>query len=89
MAAAARNAWEEWFSPEVMFHRMIDNLRGIIEARKAPETPVNVTLDFRYWRLRVRNARSSLKQAAKQLRSSLGKTPAAMAVPPNDRVTCP
>lgn len=31
MAAAARRAWEEWFAPNVLFHRMIEDCRAIME----------------------------------------------------------
>lgn len=33
----ARAAWEEWFAPDVLFHRMVEDIGSILEARRWPE----------------------------------------------------
>lgn len=37
MARRAREAWLEWFAPDVRFHRMIESCAQILESRKMPE----------------------------------------------------
>lgn len=37
MAGAARAAWEEWFAPEVKFHRTIEGCVDILRSRRRPE----------------------------------------------------
>jgi hypothetical protein len=37
MARAARAAWEEWFAPEVKFHRMVEGCLEILRSRRRPE----------------------------------------------------
>ncbi len=37
MAAAARSAWEEWFAPDVTFHRMVEACADIFRTRRVPE----------------------------------------------------
>lgn len=37
MARAARAAWEEWFAPEVKFHRTVEGCLDILRSRRRPE----------------------------------------------------
>lgn len=37
MASSARQAWEEWFSSSVLFHRMIESCAEIMKGRRWPE----------------------------------------------------
>lgn len=37
MGILARRSWEEWFSPEVLFHRMIEDVIAIGSSRRLPE----------------------------------------------------
>ncbi|MGA3170989.1 MAG: exostosin family protein [Chthoniobacteraceae bacterium] len=84
MAEAARREWEQWFSPQVLFHRMIEGLREIVANRTEPERLAPEGFDLRYWRLRARAMKTNIKQAAGQLggalRARLQKGPAAMSV---------
>ncbi len=38
MGQLARRQWEEWFSPEVAFHRVVEDCLAIKERRRLPET---------------------------------------------------
>lgn len=61
MARAARGAWEEWFAPEVLFHRMTEALKDIMETRRAPESVLSRKITARYLRLRARAAKGKLR----------------------------
>jgi hypothetical protein len=37
MAREARRNWEEWFAPEVVFHRMVESCADILRTRSIPE----------------------------------------------------
>jgi hypothetical protein len=63
MARAARCEWEQWFSPDTLFHRMTEALIDIVENRRIPESILSRRLTARYLRLRAR----ALKGAAKNL----------------------
>ena len=56
MALAARREWEQWFAPDVLFHRMTEELKDILESRRAPESVLGRKLNLRYLRLRLRAA---------------------------------
>jgi hypothetical protein len=61
MAAAARQEWENWFAPDVLFHRMTDALKDIVETRRVPESLLCRKVTARYLRLRLRAAKGQLK----------------------------
>ena len=37
MGRLARQQWEEWYAPPVLFHRMVEDCLGIARARRLPE----------------------------------------------------
>ena len=63
MARAARKAWEDWFAPDVLFHRMIESCRDIMESRSVSEKVMPRRVDLRYLRLRARVLKQELKTA--------------------------
>lgn len=71
MAQAARREWEAWFAPEVLFHRMAEGLKDIVETRRAPESVLSRKISARYLRLRARAAKGNLKGLLKQASLSL------------------
>ena len=77
MARAARLAWEEWFAPEVLFHRMIEGCREILEDRPAAGKARARHFDLRYLRLRAREWKQEVKHALGRLRPPERKLPGA------------
>jgi hypothetical protein len=71
MARAARKAWEDWFAPEVLFHRMIDGCQDLIERRSVSEKARPRQLDLRYLRLRARGWKGELKTAVRRFGRTL------------------
>jgi hypothetical protein len=67
MAKAARAAWEEWFAPDVLFHRMIESCRDILASRKEAETPRSPNANLRYLRLRVRGWKCEVRSVISRL----------------------
>lgn len=67
MARAARTAWEDWFAPDVLFHRMIESCRDILASRKASEKPRSPNVDLRYLRLRARGWKGEVKSVVNRL----------------------
>lgn len=67
MAKAARAAWEEWFAPDVLFHRMIESCRDILASRKESEKPRSPNADLRYLRLRARGWKGEVKSVVSRL----------------------
>lgn len=65
MASAARREWEQWFAPDVLFHRMMEDLKDL--AGSAGSASLSRPFDLRYARLRARAAKSAAKQALKPL----------------------
>jgi hypothetical protein len=61
MAVAARNAWEEFFAPEVKFHRMVDALSHIMSKRTAPESELCRKVTGRYLRLKARETKARIR----------------------------
>lgn len=61
MALAARRTWEQWFAPDVIFHRMTEGLADIIRNRRSPEYVLSRKFDGRHLRLQARAMKSSLK----------------------------
>jgi hypothetical protein len=61
MAATARREWEQWFAPNVLFHRMTESLKEIVETRRVPESVLCREITARYVRLRLRAAKGQLK----------------------------
>ncbi|MBC8125872.1 MAG: exostosin family protein [Gloeobacteraceae cyanobacterium ES-bin-144] len=77
MARTARAAWEEWFSPEVLFHRMIENCREIMANRLVPEGFRFPLLDSRFLYLWARSAKWKLHETVtRALRPSVQRTKA-------------
>jgi hypothetical protein len=67
MARAARAAWEEWFAPDVLFHRMIEGCADILASRKESEKPRSPHADLRYLRLRARGWKGEVKSVVSRL----------------------
>jgi hypothetical protein len=65
LAAAARREWLEWFAPNVLFHRMIEQCGEVQRARLGAGTPV--WLDGRYLWLRAREAKWQVKKFASRI----------------------
>ena len=63
MGRAARRAWEDWFAPDVLFHRMAENCKDLIESRSISENMVPRKVDFRYLRLRAREWKHEIKSS--------------------------
>ena len=68
MSCAARQAWEAWFAPDVLFHRMIENCRDIMESRSVSEKTRPHRVDLRYLRLRAREWKHGLKSTVGAVR---------------------
>ena len=73
MAKAARLAWEEWFAPDVLFHRMIEGCRDILEQRSCTVRAPRRRLDLRYLHLRARGLKHEVKSALGRLKPSAGR----------------
>ncbi len=73
MAKAARLAWEEWFAPDVLFHRMIEGCRDIMESRPFSEKARARHFDLRYLRLRARGWKQEVKSAVGRLKPAAGR----------------
>ena len=61
MARAAREEMERWFAPDVLFHRMTESIKEIMETRAAPESVLSRRFNARHLRLRARAAIGKLK----------------------------
>jgi hypothetical protein len=61
MAAAARREWEQWFAPDVLFHRMTEALSEIIQTRRISESVLCRKVTARYLYLRAREAKAKIK----------------------------
>jgi len=61
MALTARGEWEQWFAADVLFHRMTEALKDIIETRTVPERVLCRKVTSRYLRLRAREAKAKLR----------------------------
>jgi hypothetical protein len=61
MAAAARQAWEQWFAPDVKFHRMAEALADILSKRTTPESTLCRKVTGRYLRLKARETKARLR----------------------------
>jgi len=70
MARAARCEWEQWFAPDVLFHRMTEGLKDIVEKRTAPESVLCREVSGRYLRLRARAVKAKLKEMLRAPRRS-------------------
>jgi len=60
MAHASRRAWQEWFAPDVLFHRMIESCTEILRSRRIPERIAGWMPDRRYFRLKARAVKARL-----------------------------
>ena len=85
MARNARSAWEQWFAPDVLFHRMIENCGDILTTRSDSRLFKPRLLNVRYlyllarsikWKIRKRilNAVKSLRLGAIPSVSHSGKS---------------
>jgi len=70
MSAAARTEWEQWFAPEVMFHRMTEALKDIVETRTVPESVLCRKVTGRYLRLRARAMKGKIKNFFRRSRAA-------------------
>ena len=50
MGELARKEWEEWFSDEVMFHRVVDLCLDIKQKRRVPESLARWPVYLQYLR---------------------------------------
>ena len=66
MAQAARREWEQWFAPDVLFHRMTEGMAEIMNHRRAPERVLSREFDPRYLRLRAREVKANFKKGVRQ-----------------------
>jgi hypothetical protein len=73
MAKAARAAWEEWFAPDVLFHRMIESCRDLQESRTHAVKARARHFDLRYLRLRARGWKQEVKSAVHRLIPATGR----------------
>jgi hypothetical protein len=71
MAQAARKAWADWFAPDVLFHRMIESCRDLIESRATAAAVLPKRVDLRYLRLRARVWKHGVKSALGRLSRKL------------------
>jgi len=62
MSQAARSAWEQWFAPDVIFHRMIESCAEILSNHTGRETPWPRLLNSRYLYLMARSLKWRLKE---------------------------
>ena len=75
MGELARKEWEEWFSEEVLFHRLVDLCLDIQKKRKIPESVARWPVHLQ--RLRPFHFRRMLGSSLRALRAALGKARAA------------
>jgi hypothetical protein len=62
MASEALRQWDQWFSPGVLFHRMVEACGELLVARRLPETVAQKLPNARYLRLRAREIKSQLRR---------------------------
>ena len=67
MSNAARAAWEEWFAPNVLFHRMVEACTEIMEKRWSPQSSFSRKVNLRYLHLRARGWKHELKTSVSRL----------------------
>ena len=75
MGELARKEWEEWFSDEVLFHRLVELCLDIKKKRKLPESLARWPVYLQ--RLQPFHLRRLLGSKFRALRRALGKKPAA------------
>ncbi len=74
MVKGVRPAYDEWFANDVLFHRMIESCRDIMERRPSPEKARSGRLDLRYLRLRARGWKHEVKTAMGRIGGRLKST---------------
>lgn len=67
MSKAARLAWEEWFAPDVLFHRMVEGCKDIMESRSGSEAVLPKKVNLRYLHLCARGWKHGLKASVGRL----------------------
>lgn len=67
MSKAARVAWEEWFAPDVLFHRMVEACTEIMEKRRSPQSSLPRKVNLRYLHLRARGWKHEFKASVSRL----------------------
>jgi hypothetical protein len=70
MGNLARNAWEEWFSDEVAFHRIVESCLDIARERRIPERLARWPVYLQY--LRPFHLRRMLGAQYRALRRAVG-----------------
>lgn len=63
MAERARAEWEEWFAPDVRFHRMVESCADILRTRRLPEAVSQRLPNLRKLWLRGRRVKAMLRDA--------------------------
>lgn len=71
MGERARREWEEWFSDEVLFHRLVELCLDIKKKRKLPESLARWPIYFQY--LRPFHLRRRIGSKGRALRDLFGK----------------
>lgn len=74
MARNARSAWEQWFAPEVLFHRMIESCRDILKAGISSRPFKPRLLNVRYLYLLARAIKSQVRERAQRALKNLRPT---------------
>ncbi len=70
MAVAARRAWEDWFAPDVLFHRMAEGCQDIVLCRRLPEAFWHRTVSLRYLRVSARYIKKYMTEQIQRAKSS-------------------
>ena len=61
MGALARRQWEEWFAPDVLFHRMAEGCRDIMEKRRTSNPAWPDMFNRRFLYLLARSMKSRVR----------------------------
>jgi hypothetical protein len=76
MGAEARRQWEAWYAPDVLFHHMVEACLSIKNSRRMPESLAARLPSRRFWRLRIRHAKSWLVKSLSRRRAISHSEPA-------------
>lgn len=75
MGKHARSAWEEWFSPDTLFHRMVEECSSILTERIVPEWVSQLRPSLTLRRLQARSVKANLASWLKSLYKRVRQDP--------------
>ena len=66
MGREARRQWEQWYAPEVLFHRMVEQCASILRSRRLPESIARRLPNARRLRLIARRWKAGILNRGRQ-----------------------